>query len=220
MSQKTASHQKTSVQPVKKQVSADAGKPVKIKAPQVEVTGAKAPVSSKPELEKSGLETTSAAKIASPASVQPGAVTEPQMKTELAAVSSSMINSLVIKKYDTKGRVDPFIPLLSEKKEEPAAGKSEEKKPKRILTPLEKMELSQIKLVAVVEMKGRTVAMVEEASGKGYEVEIGTYMGRNEGRVSAITRDGISVKEYVKDFKGNRRERIQEIKFHKDEGGE
>ena len=125
-------------------------------------------------------------------------------------------------KYDTKGRVDPFVPLLREKKEPvpPAAGadgKPIKLKPKRILTPLEKMDISQIKLVAVIEMKGRSVAMVEEASGKGYEVGIGTYMGKNNGQVTAISSDGITVKEYVRDFKGILRERLQEIKFQKSE---
>ncbi|MCG8684931.1 MAG: pilus assembly protein PilP [Desulfobacterales bacterium] len=130
--------------------------------------------------------------------------------------------STTLAKYDTKGRVDPFVPLLREKKEPTTAavgadGKPIKLKPKRILTPLEKMDISQIKLVAVIEMKGRSVAMVEEASGKGYEVGIGTYMGKNNGQVTAINSDGIMVKEYVRDFKGILRERLQEIKFQKSE---
>ena len=40
----------------------------------------------------------------------------------------------------------------------------EDEKPKRILTPLEKLELSQIKLVAVILMKDRQLAMVEEST--------------------------------------------------------
>ncbi len=146
--------------------------------------------------------------------------TDGAVKKELAEVASALANSFVVKKYDTMGRVDPFIPLLSEKTAAPPKVDPEEKKPKRILTPLEKMELSQLKLVAVVKMKRGYVAMVEERSGKGYEVVVGTYMGRNQGQVSKISREGILIKEYVKDFKGVRKERIQEIKFHKYEGGE
>ncbi len=138
-----------------------------------------------------------------------------------STVKKSEITTTMVK-YDTKGRVDPFIPLLSEKKEPaPPAVKADGKpiklKPKRILTPLEKMDISQIKLVAVIEMKGRSVAMVEESSGKGYEVVIGTYIGKNNGQVTAINSDGITVKEYVRDFKGILRERLQEIKFQKSE---
>lgn len=156
-----------------------------------------------------------------PPAVPSGSVTEDKAKQEMTEAESSLTDSpLTQKSYDTKGRVDPFVPLLSEKKDEAPAPGPDEKKPARILTPLEKMELSQIRLVAVIEMKGRSIAMVEEASGKGYEVKLGTYMGKNGGKVSAINKSGLVVKEYVIDFKGNRLERLQEIKFHKSEGGE
>jgi len=148
-------------------------------------------------------------------------VIEAKPDQELMAVKNALDETNLKKKtYDTKGRVDPFTPLLSEQKEDAAVSEPVDNKPKRILTPLEKMDLSQIRLVAVLEMKGRSIAMVEEASGKGYEVKIGTYMGRNAGQVSAINEDGIIITEYVKDFKGRRKERLQEIKFQKNEGGE
>ena len=128
--------------------------------------------------------------------------------------------STFLEKYDSKGRVDPFIPLIDEKKASAVPDSPVDLKPKRTLTPLEKLELSQVKLVAVVEMQGRTIAMVEEAGGKGYEVAIGTYIGTNGGRVTSITRKGIKIEEEVKDFQGKRRKRYEEIKFHKSEDGE
>lgn len=142
----------------------------------------------------------------------------------LAKTADEMVkNAYQIKTYDSKNRVDPFIPLLTEKKEtEPSVdGEPEKREPKRILTPLETMDLSQIKLVAVLQMEnGRSLAMVEEAGGKGYEVRIGTYMGKNGGRVSAINTDGVVIKEHFRDFKGKRRERLRELKFHHSEGGQ
>ena len=128
--------------------------------------------------------------------------------------------STFLEKYDSKGRVDPFIPLIDEKKASAESDSPGDSKPKRTLTPLEKLELSQVKLVAVVEMQDRTIAMVEEAGGKGYEVAIGTYIGTNGGRVTSITRKGIKIEEEVKDFQGKRRKRYEEIKFHKSEDGE
>lgn len=124
-----------------------------------------------------------------------------------------------LRQYDFKGRIDPFLPLLTVNKEPETVTAEEDARPKRVLTPLEKMDLSQVKLVAVIQLKGRSIAMVEEASGKGYEVKLGTYIGKNRGQVSAIHADSIVVKEIVKDFRGKRRERFQEIKFHKEEGG-
>ena len=128
--------------------------------------------------------------------------------------------STPMEKYDSKGRVDPFIPLIAEKNAFPGSGSSGDSKPKRTLTPLEKLELSQVKLVAVVEMQGRNIAMVEEATGKGYEVAIGTYIGPNEGKVTSITSQGIKIEETVKDYRGKHRKRYEEIRFHKSEDGE
>ena len=64
-------------------------------------------------------------------------------------------------------------------------------------------------------MKNRQIAMVEEANGKGYEVGIGTYIGKNQGKVSEIKDSSIVIKELVKDYKGRLKERVQEIKLHK-----
>ena len=128
--------------------------------------------------------------------------------------------STPMEKYDSKDLVDPFIPLIAEKNEVVGSGSSGDSKLERILTPLEKLELSQVKLVAVVEMQDRAIAMVEEASGKGYEVAIGTYIGPNGGRVTSITRTGIKIEETVKDYQGKSLKRYEEIKFHKSEDEE
>ncbi|MDQ1270326.1 MAG: Tfp pilus assembly protein PilP [Thermodesulfobacteriota bacterium] len=130
--------------------------------------------------------------------------------------------SIPMEKYDSKDRVDPFIPLIAEKNEVVGSASSGDSKleSERILTPLEKLELSQVKLVAVVEMQDRAIAMVEEAGGKGYEVSIGTYIGPNGGRVTSITSTGIKIEETVKDYQGKSLKRYEEIKFHKSEDGE
>lgn len=60
--------------------------------------------------------------------------------------------------------------------------------------------------------------MVEEASGKGYEVGIGTYIGKNQGKVFEIRKDSIVVKELVKDYQGRLKEQVKEIKLHKLDG--
>lgn len=119
--------------------------------------------------------------------------------------------------YNAQGKIDPFKPLFQEKSDvrTPAL-----ERPERILTPLEKIELSQIRLVAVLATKNRKFAMVEEASGKGYEVQIGTYMGKNQGRIVEIRDSSILVKEIYRDFKGRLKERVKEIKMHKKEGEE
>jgi type IV pilus assembly protein PilP len=139
---------------------------------------------------------------------------------EKIATSVKAVEQKPVKKesehYNFQGKIDPFMPLIQEKSQEikPVV----DNKPKRILTPLEKIELSQIRLVAVIIMKNKQIAMVEEASGKGYEVGIGTYIGKNQGRISEIRKSSIVVKEITRDFKGRLKEHVQEIKLHKMDG--
>ena len=146
---------------------------------------------------------------------------ESNAKTKTLLSETKIEDKLVEKKesehYDSKGKIDPFEPLIQEKppqEDKPVV----DNRPKRILTPLEKIDLSQIRLVAVIIMKNRSIAMVEEASGKGYEVEIGTYIGKNQGKVFEIRESSIVVKELVKDYKGRLKERVKEIKLHKLDG--
>jgi len=120
--------------------------------------------------------------------------------------------------YNALGKIDPFESLFQEKPIESIP--QVDNRPKRILTPLEKVGLNQLRLVAVIIMKSRRIAMVEEANGKGYEVTLGTYIGKNQGKVSQIKDSSIVVKELVKDYKGRLKERIQEIKLHKTDNGE
>jgi type IV pilus assembly protein PilP len=139
-------------------------------------------------------------------------LSSPELKTE-----DKLVEQKESEHYDSKGKIDPFAPLIQEKspqEDKPVV----DNRPKRILTPLEKIDLSQIRLVAVIIMENRSIAMVEEASGKGYEVEIGTYIGRNQGKVFEIRKSSIVVKELVKDFKGRLKERVKEIKLHKLDG--
>lgn len=119
--------------------------------------------------------------------------------------------------YSSKGKIDPFLPLIRTEKKVAAGTDAREKKPQRVLTPLEKFDLSQIRLVAVVIAESGNIAMVEETSGKGYVVRIGTYMGKNDGRVEMILRDRIVIKEIVKNFRGDAVPRSREMKLHKQE---
>ena len=119
--------------------------------------------------------------------------------------------------YSAKGKIDPFLPLIRTEKKAVAGTDAREKKPQRVLTPLEKLDLSQIRLVAVVLAESGNIAMVEENSGKGYVVRIGTYIGKNEGRVEKILTDRIVIKEVVKDFRGDAVLRSREMKLHKQE---
>lgn len=62
---------------------------------------------------------------------------------------------------------------------------------------LENFDLSTLKLVAIYSMGESRVAMVEDATGKGYIVRRGNYMGKNNGRIEKIDPDTIHLVEQV-----------------------
>lgn len=134
---------------------------------------------------------------------------EPEIESEIDRQEKEHYNS-----YD---KIDPFTPLIQSKSEIMSIVDTD---PERIRTPLEKIELSQIRLVAVIIMENKRIAMVEEASGKGYDVGIGTYIGKNRGKVSEIKKNSIIITELVKNFKGKIIEQVQEIKLHKGDNEE
>ncbi|MBF0202928.1 MAG: pilus assembly protein PilP [Desulfamplus sp.] len=118
--------------------------------------------------------------------------------------------------YIAKGKTDPFEPLIKEKVPvEQIQETITEDVPKRILTPLEKLDFGQMKLVAILNRESESVAMVQESTGKGYIVNIGTYMGRDSGQVISIEKDKLVIQEKVKDYKGNVVDRFQELKLNK-----
>lgn len=112
--------------------------------------------------------------------------------------------------YNPIGRTDPFeSPLLKK----PVKRK---KKKRRIpQTPLEKIDISQLKLTGVINVSEGRKALVEEASGKGYVVNKGTYIGIHGGQISEITKSSILVDEEVEDIYGNPELKQRELKLLK-----
>jgi Tfp pilus assembly protein PilP len=101
-------------------------------------------------------------------------------------------------KYDPTGKPDPFKSFIL------ATAAQEETVPKvvrRQLTPLQKMPLSEIEagLKAIIWGQLGNKALVEDATGKGYVVQEGTYVGQNDGIVKKIYEDRIVVEEYRRD---------------------
>lgn len=122
--------------------------------------------------------------------------------------------------YSAAGKINPFLQLIQT--EAPEKPKEEEKEPERVLTPLEKLDLSQLQLVAIVRAvgEGDDFAMVQEAGGKGYIIRKGTYIGENSGVVTRIEKDKIVIEESFKDFKGNEKTREKKMKLHKQDSKE
>lgn len=125
--------------------------------------------------------------------------------------------------YSALNKIDPFEPLFKPvpaEKPKPPEAQEKPAAPKRRLTPLEKVGLDQLKLVGIVRAESGNKALVEDASGKGYIVIHGTYIGIHSGKVVDILKDRIIVEEEDKDMLGNVRVHKREMKFQRPSGDE
>ncbi len=81
--------------------------------------------------------------------------------------------------------------------------------------PLENFELSQLKLTGIVSASDRKMALVQEASGRGYVIHKGTRIGTKGGKVADILKDRVIVGEKMRDVKDNLFMRKTELKLNK-----
>ena len=103
--------------------------------------------------------------------------------------------------YDPTGKRDPFQPFIAAQTAIKPAG---EEIP---VTPLQKYDLSQLKLVAIIVGAGEGSAMVEDSEGKGYIIKKGVYVGTNFGKVKTVLKDRVIIEERYKDYTGQVKEK-------------
>jgi type IV pilus assembly protein PilP len=113
--------------------------------------------------------------------------------------------------------VNPFLPLFSNAPPAPKDKKKKERDPKE-LTPLEKVDLSQLKLVATLRATSGNKALVEDSTGKGYVINKGTFIGIHSGSVVEITSESIVVEEEIETLAGDVKIQKREIKLQKAPG--
>jgi len=118
-------------------------------------------------------------------------------------------------KYNPTGKIDPFQPLFRAKQELARKKKRKKRLPQ---TPLERIDISQLKLVGIVLASSGNRALVEESSGKGYVIKKGTYIGTNSGKVVQIKKETVIVEEEYEDVFGKVATRQRQIKLPKPPG--
>ena len=97
--------------------------------------------------------------------------------------------------YDPAGRRDPFRP--------PRVGAAPHTGEPR--TPLQRFEIGQLHLVAIIYDTLEPRAVVEDEQGLGYIVKVGTPIGPSGGVVRGIERGRVLITEQSVDFYGEQR---------------
>lgn len=121
--------------------------------------------------------------------------------------------------YNPAGRIDPFEPLFQTKAGKGASGvvgsQTIRDARKGKLTPLENLDISQMKLTAIIISPQRSIAMVQESTGKGHVIKKGSFIGINSGRVVDIRQNEVIIEEEVEDLLGKIIVRKRELKLQK-----
>jgi type IV pilus assembly protein PilP len=81
-------------------------------------------------------------------------------------------------------------------------------------SPLERYSLNQLRVTAVVidERLGST-AVIEDSSGRGYSVKLGSRVGERNGTVVGIVADRVTVLQRTVDFSGREHSERVELKL-------
>ncbi len=133
-----------------------------------------------------------AAKTRSKPKVVAEAVTEPEVEY----------------RYNPEGKADPFRSFI---RREPELDELE--------SPLERFDLSQLSVSAIMWGTDRPRALVTDPAGKGYIVSEGAAIGKNQGRVMKIHDNLIRVKETYIDFQDRATTKEVEMRLYESQGG-
>ena len=109
--------------------------------------------------------------------------------------------------YDAQDLRGPFSNLFAEKE----TGRGKRPDPNRRKQPTENFPLDSFSMVGSIGVKNALVALVLLPSNVIYRVHPGVYMGQNDGRVIAVSKDHIDLVELIPDGSGGWLERSASI---------
>jgi Tfp pilus assembly protein PilP len=107
--------------------------------------------------------------------------------------------------YDPTGIPDPFQP--------PKENLAMEGRGKARMLPLEQFEIGEYELVGIVSGSGIKKAMIQDMTGKGFLVTVGTGIGKRGGKIIGIGTREITVQEPYTDFLGRKKNRRVSLKI-------
>ena len=93
---------------------------------------------------------------------------------------------------------NPFAPLFQKEDSGVAVTELPSFRERReFLTPLEKIDIGQLTLKGIIQAQSGNRAIVIDASGEGYVIRKGTYVGLNSGTVEKIESDRVVIVESI-----------------------
>jgi Tfp pilus assembly protein PilP len=111
--------------------------------------------------------------------------------------------------YDMADKRDPFRSFEWERKKLENKGGG----------PLEQFDVSQLAVMAVVWQTGKARALVQDPGGESYIVGMGARIGKNEGIITRIDDNLITVRETYEDYLGQVTQKDIEMRIRLSDGG-
>lgn len=99
--------------------------------------------------------------------------------------------------YMPQGRRDPFLSIIEATKKE-----REAERKRRKVRPVEAYDAADINVIAIAGDKEGYYAMVQLPDKKYFTIKEGMTLGLYGGKVTKITAQGVLLREYVKNYKG------------------
>ncbi len=151
------------------------------------------------------------AKSSAPSAATPSgattAVPEAVAKQEKASVLDEMKMSQLQEFYNPSGKRDPFKPFEGGEIVYSAFAKA----------PLERFELNQLELTAIVWGIARPKVLFRAPDGYSYIAQVGTGIGRNRGRITKVTKNKVLIAEEFRDPAGQYVARESEFVMEQEE---
>lgn len=139
----------------------------------------------------------------------PKLVVAPPKPVQKQASSALRLPAPSVNQFDFSNKKDPFKPFVAVKVE-PKNTPEAIKKFQLAALPIHRFDVSQFKLIGVITGGRENQAMVTDPGGKGYVLKVGMLIGKNEGKITSISTNGVEVLEQFKDDNGKvRKENIK-----------
>lgn len=138
---------------------------------------------------------------------RPAKKSEKKTDAPIAAPVAETTTEDVAYHYDPTGKRDPFRSFIQDRVSEDGQ------------TPLERFDLTQLELTAIVWGVDAPRAVIKDPAGRGYIVREGTKVGKNKGRIVAISDNLVKVKETYVNGLGQATTKAVEIRLREGTGG-
>jgi Tfp pilus assembly protein PilP len=120
--------------------------------------------------------------------------------------------------YNPNGKVDPFTPVIAEgiEDESPQKSANVKKTAQEVpLTPLQKLDVNDFMLVAVISTPKGLAALLEDPAMNGFIIKEGMRIGRNSGVIRKILNTSVLIEEQNVESKGSTEKKIITLTLRK-----